>query len=147
MTQWDFEFFKWFVLRYDEATDVIPEALANFQQWLQTISDRQEAFMDKLDQYQQETQKKLDDMAAQANKSNAELRKAIDDALKTQVTPEELAEAVAAAKEAQKSASEAEFSTKLDAAFSGIGERLALTQAAVQKLDDIVPDAPVPDVV
>lgn len=147
MTQWDFEFFKWFVLRYDEATDVIPEALANFQQWLQTISDRQEAFMDKLDQYQQETQKKLDDMAAQADKSNAELRKAIDDALKTQVTPEELAEAVAAAKEAQKSASEAEFSTKLDAAFSGIGERLALTQAAVQKLDDIVPDAPVPDVV
>lgn len=103
--------------------------------------------MDKLDQYQQETQKKLDDMAAQADKSNAELRKAIDDALKTQVTPEELAEAVAAAKEAQKSASEAEFSTKLDAAFSGIGERLALTQAAVQKLDDIVPDAPVPDVV
>lgn len=113
-------------------TDQIGNLIANQT----TIQTRIGELMARTDQLGQQ----IDANTAQANKAFAEIRKALDDALKTQITPEEMAAAVADAKTAQKSEDEAAF----DAALQPIMDKVNTQSAALQKLDDIVPDAPTP---
>lgn len=112
---------------------------------LQQAIRNQEVIMAKLDDLSTTTGQKIDSFTAKSDKAFAEIRKALDDALNSQITQQELDDAVAAAKAAQKESSEAEFNQALDAAFAPLTEKLSTAEASLQKLDDIVPDAPTPE--
>lgn len=109
----------------------------------QTNQQKIGELMAKIDEQSAATTAQIEELRAQSQKSFGEIRKALDDALASQITPEELAAAVEEAKAAQKLESQAEFDAAVDAAFAPIQAKTAEAKAAIQVLDDIVPDAPV----
>ncbi len=121
------DFLKWFIKRYDRLSGCDPNA----------IRKDLKVIMGKLDNVGQQ----IDQNTAKADKAFAEIRKALDEALASQITQEELDAAVQAAKDAQKN----EDDTALDAELQTLSEKIASQNASLQKLDDIVPDPSEPE--
>jgi len=116
-----------------------------YNQLTHTLERLELSIMARLNEQSDQFGARLDALEAQQTKALGEIRTALDAALAVQVTPEELAAAVAAAKTAQKTEDEAGFNTAVDAAFAPLTDKLNKVQAATQALDDVVPDAPAPN--
>jgi chromosome segregation ATPase len=160
------DFMQWFVNRFDRATadelkrlsgeitklagalqpaaDAVPQLitlLTEFSTKQAAIDQALGDMMAKIDDLSKTTGAQIDALRTQNEKALGEIRAALDKALQSQVTPEELAAAVQSAKDAQKAESEAGFDAKVDEVFAPITEKLTAAQTASQALDDVVPDA------
>lgn len=99
------------------------------------------AIMGKLEDNAAATSAQIDALKAQQTKALGEIRTALDKALQVQITPDELAAAVEAAKQAQRTADRDEFDSQVDAAFAPLTAKITEAQVTTQELDDIVKDA------
>jgi hypothetical protein len=115
------------------------DSLISFQQ---SITTQLGEIMARIDERAAEVSAQLDAATAQQAKALAEIRAALDAALETQITPEELAAAVEEAKATARTESQAEFEAKVDEIFAPLTEKATANKAASQALDDVVPDAP-----
>lgn len=92
----------------------------------------------------EELDSKVTAQGAQMNKAFAEIRKALDDALASQITQEEFDAAVLAATAAGTEAGTAAERTASEAKNDAIIAKLTANDEALKRLDDIVPDNPSP---
>ena len=98
--------------------------------------------MARIDEQAAQLSAQLDANTAQAQKAFGEIRAALDKALESQITQEELDAAVEAARTAAREEANQANEAAVDAAFAPLQEKVAAQKSAMQTLDDIVPDAP-----
>lgn len=106
---------------------------------IQIIKTNQGAIMANIDNRAAQLTADLESIKQQNQKSFAEIRTALE----AQITPEELAAAVEAAKVETRSTVEAENDAAVDRAFAPLMQRAAEAKEAAQAIDDLVADAPV----
>jgi hypothetical protein len=104
------------------------------------IINRVGEIMARIDDRSAEIGAKLDASTAQQTKALGEIRAALDKALESQITPEELAAAVEEAKRITRDTVQAENDAAIDRAFADLTAKAEASKAASQELDDIVPD-------
>lgn len=144
------EFLKYFVDRFDRPQDQeilnrLSETVARLDVAIghyAIISEKLGAIMARADEHAARIGSAIEANTQQASKAFGEIRKALDEALESQITQAELDAAVAAAKTAAAEEANAANTAALDAAFAPMQAKLDAQKAALQQLDDIVPDAP-----
>ena len=138
-------FLTYFVERYDREAK-IPKLLENLATQVagltQVVSDQSKQIKELRMAYEEKIKElgvSVDANTEITNKVFAEVRDALDEAKKTQITQADVDAAVTAAKAAQKSDDDA----AVEAALAPLSEKVAANKAAMSKVDDLIPDKPV----